>query len=84
MIEISFIFFTDDIHDSDLAILKLYSPLTFNAHVGPACLPPSQDFYPENVEENIKGVVGGWGLLKDCNSNFSSSLMPTGFENSNF
>merc|ERR1712179_95558 len=51
--------------DSDLAILKLSSPLTFNAHVRPACLPPNEDFYPENVIENVKGVVSGWGLLKD-------------------
>jgi len=51
--------------DSDLAIIRLSSPLTFNAHVRPACLPPYPDFYPENVEENVKGIVSGWGLLKD-------------------
>ena len=70
--------FTDLNNDSDLAILKLSSPLTFNAHVGPACLPPSQDFYPENDEENINGIVSGWG---EMHSNFSccSLLMSTGF-----
>ena len=71
-----FHFFTDTT-DSDIAILKLSSPLTFNAHVRPACLPPNEDFYPENVIENVKGVASGWGLLKDSNS--SSLLMSTRF-----
>ena len=77
-----FHFFTDanGNHDSDIAILKLSSPLTFNDHVKPACLPPNEDFYPEN-EGNVRGVVSGWGLLKDRNS--SSLLMSTGFWNSN-
>ena len=75
-----FHFFTDTT-DSDIAILKLSSPLTFNAHVRPACLPPNQDFYPENVEGNVKAVISGWGALKDRNS--SSLLMSTGFWNSN-
>ena len=75
-----FSFFSDFNHDSDLAILKLSSPLTFNAHVGPACLPPSQDFYPENDEENINGVVSGWGEM-NCNFSFFSLSMPTGFWN---
>ena len=72
--------FTDLNNDSDLAILKLSSPLTFNAHVGPACLPPSQDFHPENDEKNINGIVSGWG---EMHSNFSycSLLMSTGFWN---
>ena len=63
--------FTDVNLDSDLAILKLSSPLTLNDYVGPACLPPNQDFYPENDEEKIKGIVSGWGLLKDSNSSCS-------------
>ena len=67
---ILFFFTVANLSDSDVAILKLKAPLTFNNHVGPACLPPNQDFYPENVEENVKGIVSGWGLLKD--SNFSS------------
>ena len=77
-----FLFFTvfNGNHDSDIAILKLSSPLTFNAHVRPACLPPNQDFSPENVEGNVKGVISGWGDLKDRNS--SSLLMSTGFLNS--
>ena len=74
------IFFTVT-KDSDVAILKLSTPLTFNAHVRPACLPPNEDFYPENVEGNVTGIVSGWGLLKDSNS--SSLLMSTGFWNSN-
>ena len=73
-------FFTVTV-DSDLAIIKLSSPLTFNAHVRPACLPPNEDFYPENVEGNVTGIASGWGFLKDSNS--SSLLMSTGFWNSN-
>ena len=67
-------FFTDFNHDSDLGILKLSSPLTFNDHVGPACLPPNQDFYPENIEESVNGIVSGWGSVRDSNYNLSSLL----------
>ena len=67
-------FFTDYNYDSDLGILKLSSPLTFNDHVGPACLPPEIDFYPENVEESVNGIVSGWGSVQDSNYNFSSLL----------
>ena len=67
-------FFTDFNHDSDLGILKLSSPLTFNDHVGPACLPPKIDFYPENIEESVNGIVSGWGSVQDSNYNFSSLL----------
>ena len=59
--------FTDVNLDSDLAILKLSSPLTLNDHVGPACLPPNQDFYPENEGKN-DAVTSGWGLNKDSKS----------------
>ena len=38
----------------DIAILKLLSPLDFNSYIGPACLPPSQDFYPENYRVTHK------------------------------
>ena len=65
--------------DSDLAILKLSSSLTFNAYVGPACLPPNEDFYPENIEESVNGITSGWGSVQDSNSNFTSLLMSTGF-----
>ena len=49
--------------DSDVAIIKLSSPLTFNSDVRPACL-PSQDFYPEN-EGKYNAITSGWGMLKD-------------------
>ena len=52
--------------DSDVAILKLSSPLMYNAHVGPACLPPNQAFYPEDNGEN-NAYISGWGLLQDSN-----------------
>jgi hypothetical protein len=50
--------------DYDLAILKLSDPLKFNKGIRPACLPPNQDFHPE-VEGNVRGVVSGWGYIKD-------------------
>ena len=42
--------------DSDLAILKLDSPLVFDDNVKPICLPDAS-FEPTTV----KGVVSGWG-----------------------
>ena len=66
--------FTDLNNDSDLAILKLSSSLTFNAYIEPACLPPNEDFYPENIEESVNGIVSGWGSVQDSNYNFSSLL----------
>ena len=50
--------------DSDVAIIKLSSPLNFNSDVRPACLPPNQAFYTENEGEN-NAITSGWGLLKD-------------------
>ena len=49
----------------DVAIVKLRSPLNFTSDVRPACLPPNQDFYPEN-EGNTYALTSGWGHLKDC------------------
>ena len=55
---------TDDTKDSDVAILKLQSPLNFGPFVAPACLPPSSNFDPENDGNRI-ATVSGWGLIKD-------------------
>ena len=74
-------FFTDT-KDSDLAILKLENPLKFSAHIRPACLPDA-NFYPENDEDNVMGIVSGWGLVKDSNSDFSFLSISTGICNSN-
>ena len=49
--------------DSDVGIIKLLSPLSFNSNVGPACL-PSEDFYPENEGKYI-AITSGWGILKE-------------------
>ena len=57
----------DLILDSDVAIIKLSSPLNFNSDVRPACLPPNQSFYPENDGKN-NAVASGWGILKDSKS----------------
>ena len=45
-------------YDNDVAILKLWSPLTFNEYVQPACL-PQPSFMPENTQE--LAVTSGWG-----------------------
>ena len=50
-------------YESDIAILKLLTPLKFDAYVGPACLPPSKGFYPENFG-NINAIVSGWGHFR--------------------
>ena len=43
--------------DNDIAILKLKTPLTFNANVQRACLPEAS-FVPSG-----KAVASGWGLV---------------------
>ena len=66
LFNIHYILITDDNVDSDIAILKLSSSLTFNSYVGSACLPPNENFYPENMGEDY-ALTSGWGLLKDSN-----------------
>jgi len=47
------------VHDSDIAILKLDSPLTFNEDVQPACLPDSL-FTPGRF-----AYASGWGRIRN-------------------
>ena len=58
--------------DNDIAILKLWSPLTFNEHVQPACLP-----YPSVMPENtgMLAVTSGWGLTSEGNGLAFSALI---------
>ena len=44
---------------NDIVIIKLTTPLKFNANVGPACLPSAEfEFFL-----NEKAIVSGWGLI---------------------
>ena len=47
--------------DSDAAIIKLKSRLTFNRRVKPACL-PNPSFAPEK-NGKVAAIVSGWGRL---------------------
>ena len=47
--------------NSDAAIIKLKSPLTFNRRVKPACL-PYLSFAPEK-NGKVAAIVSGWGRL---------------------
>ena len=51
--------------DSDAAIIKLKSPLTFNRRVKPACL-PNPSFAPEK-NGKVAAIVSGWGRLYEGN-----------------
>ena len=48
------------VFDTDLAILKLDSPLIFDDNVKPICLPDAS-FEPKDIGGTVKGVVSGWG-----------------------
>ena len=48
---------------NDLAILKLETPLVFNRHVQPACLPDPSTISSENIED--MAVVSGWGKTRE-------------------
>jgi len=54
-------------NNNDIIILKLKSPLTFNANVQPACLPDAS-FKSE------KAVVSGWGIEKFGNAEKPNNL----------
>ena len=60
---------------NDLAILKLETPLVFDHHVQPACLPD-----PSTSSENIEdmAVVSGWGKTRE--SKLSSHLYNQKFD----
>ena len=47
-------------NENDIVIIKLSSPLEFDQHTRPVCLPSSEDYVPEN-QNNIDCFVSGWG-----------------------
>jgi len=57
-------------HDTDIAIVKLKSPLTFNNNVKKACLPSSSSFAPQT-----NAVVSGWGRTIPENPNSASDWL---------
>ena len=45
--------------DNDLALLELSSPVTFQEHILPICLPTEENNYAGGV-----ATVAGWGSLR--------------------
>ena len=54
--------FNSTTFDNDFVILKLDSPLVFNADVQPACLPPSASYLDTSSTEE-RCFTSGWGTL---------------------
>ena len=48
--------------ENDIVILKLSSPLEFDQHTQPVCLPKSEDYEPEN-QKYVQCYVSGWGKM---------------------
>lgn len=46
---------------NDIALIKMNSPVNFDAYVRPACLS-----LRSNVQDNEKTVVSGWGIVDWC------------------
>ena len=56
-------------YDNDFAIIKLSSPVTFNARVLPVCLPSASTNYDSDV-----ATVTGWGTLSNYGGSQPSVL----------
>ena len=54
--------FNSTTFDNDFVILKLDSPLVFNADVQPACLPSSASYLDTSSTEE-RCFTSGWGTL---------------------
>ncbi|XP_019748571.1 serine protease hepsin isoform X1 [Hippocampus comes] len=50
-----------DDHSSDIAVLALAKPITFNEYIQPICLPA----YGQRIRDGQIGTVIGWGSLGD-------------------
>ncbi|XP_035796403.1 serine protease gd-like [Anopheles albimanus] len=69
-------FFEDtEATDSDIAVLKLDAPVTFNDLVRPICIWSWSDNLEQIVGEN--GFVSGWGITESGNSKFPSFVTAT-------
>ena len=60
----------DDLHN--IAILKLATPLQFNSHVKPACL-------PDEGQTAKKGFVSGWGSIRRTTNPDKGNLLTLSF-----
>ena len=60
---------------NDWQIIKLSTPLDFNANVQPACLPDSTDYMASSIGD--KCFVSGWGSTKFFGGTWSSRIKYT-------
>ena len=51
--------YVGDTFDNDFALMELDSPVTFQEHILPICLPPEENDYVGGV-----ATVAGWGSLR--------------------
>jgi secreted trypsin-like serine protease len=58
---------------NDIALIKLATPIKFNANIQPACLPTAGEIVPDNAQ----GIVAGWGTTRE-NGSPSTVLMQVG------
>ena len=64
--------FATDQRYNDIALLRLESPVTFNAYVRPACLSVKSSF-----AEGEKAVATGWGVVDLLGKIFSFNIIST-------
>jgi len=51
--------------DNDIAVVKLARPIKFSPTIQPACLPAQG----EKIDDNVNGIVAGWGKLREGGRN---------------
>ena len=63
--------FNLDTFDSDIALIRLNSPVSWGPAVSPVCLPPP-DY---DVPPGTQCVITGWGVAGNCTNNISPLLI---------
>lgn len=56
-------FYNHSITDSDIALLRLFSPVKFGPHALPICLPPANGTFTRTLGAIRMSTVSGWGRL---------------------
>ncbi|XP_056629070.1 coagulation factor VII [Triplophysa dalaica] len=56
-------FYNHSITDSDIALLHLFSPVTFGPYALPICLPPANGTFARTLGAIRMAMVSGWGRL---------------------
>jgi len=56
---------------NDIAVIKLATPIKFNANVQPACLPSEG----ETIADKVEGIVAGWGYTKEGGAGGTSDVL---------